>query len=387
MLGLFQETLNKWLRASSIIVSIFIGLSVGIITNSISHILPNTLLFLTSLKISIAFALFSAGITYWIFWCLSKSIINKRIDVAIELRRLGLFERFGDAIGGFLFFVQSSNFEKTLDWFREASTWRIKCLIAKVIHQQLNRSFQKEAVIINIPTYAEYSNILKDLLKDVEDVYFTCIKSPKNWFEALDDISYEHETLPKKYRPNKDYRYNSNNLSISDERKDKYPVHYIRFLEKPSDQAKRRRVFLLNNKEWNSLIETNNYDYYKKFVGPCIKANIATLFVNIKEFSKKIVHSEDNIRIPMTNAIEHNITKSDYTVFENYAVMVYKESRYRKNGKFNSSPNLHFKIEPHGSSYAEFLNILFDSENNIDCNYGVLNPQQVEQIINDQTVA
>ncbi|HUU41669.1 MAG TPA: hypothetical protein VMW42_12065, partial [Desulfatiglandales bacterium] len=314
--------------------------------------------------------------------------LRSRTEIAIRMDELTLFQRVGTTLGSLLFFISPSKFEKTLNWLsREHQTRNIKFIIAKAIHQQLERSFDDEVIRMHIRSYADHSSVAADLLTIITDVCFTIIKSPRNWFIDLDSKSVEHDKLGSSFEDALK-KFDSQKLmalGYSEENVLLYPTHFIRFLDKPSDESIRRRVFLLDKKEWEDLLNPNYSDFYHKFMAPCKLAKIETRFVNLEELEGTINTVEESISRPLLKAKQANITQQDYDVFEKGALMVYIDptSQPSKDSYSNNyGPILEFSIGPKVKKYSGFLDIIFSGR--LNKRHGVYTPEEIEADYFDQ---
>lgn len=330
----FDSSQNLSQTVRDIILAVMVGVLCGIITSIIMCV-----------------------VTSWVY--------NKRAQVAINLDEFISLRRVSETLGSLLFFISPSNFEKTLLWLtKEYHTRSVKFLIAKVIHQQLDRSFGDEKIQLHVGSYAEHSRVVADLLTVAQDVCFTCIKSPRNWFIDLDKHNIEHEELPIILKETIENKINYSNLTkggYSQENAQLYPVHFIRFLDRPSHSALRRRVFLLRSGEWNDLKTKDNLDFNQKFMLPCIAAGVETVFVNVDQLCANIRSTTDDLSRPILEAIDNNITEQDYDIFEKAALMVYTTAK-SESGEADLDDRTHileFNIGPKVKKYSDFLDIIF----------------------------
>ncbi len=293
-------------------------------------------------------------------------------------------------MASFLFWIKASNLERVLGWFRRRLNHDVKILIAKVIHQQLDRAFASDEIVMHVPCYAEYSAVLAELLQGVSNVCFTCIYSPKRWFEELDEDRYTHDTLPEWIAKELGAGYFDaqavEDAGIAPSRVPLFPSHYIEFLKGGGGNSQRRRVFLLNDAEWEETTTASHRAFYKKFIGPCKVAKIETRFVKTKVLEATIQNAPDRISKHVLPALRDGILSQDYAVFEKQAVMSYvepplgvggavaaAEDADDENGAASvarmSSPVLRFWIGYEARRYVRFLDVVFSDS--VGEQYGV----------------
>lgn len=382
----------EWTRRGALIASFLVGL--GVCGLQLLHPLAQTP---ASVETSIGtvgraalarasaglLGLLSVAVSYALLSLAHLYVLKLRVDTGRLLDQLKLFDRLGDAVGGLLFFVASSNFDKTLSWFGRPYPPTTKTLIAKVICEQLNRSFSEEFIRLRVSTYAECSNILSHLMAGAEDVCFTCIKSPKSWFTELDQDRYVHDALPAHITRSADGSLFDRDALIeaglSEGRVDKYPLHYVKFLEKPS-RATRRRAFLLNTTEWEELVKPENREFFHKFMRPC-KDIVDTRFVQIETFQKVASDARDEIRIPAERAIRSNVLRQDYEVFDRNALLVYYSAAQpdapapAPPAEARGDQYLEFQVGPRAEEYTAFLDLVYSDETGPE--YGIYTEDQL----------
>jgi len=310
------------------------------------------------LSISLS-ALFIYFIVYYLLFLIENILILFKAKICSKSLDWSWQERIEHTLGSFLFFTNYGNFEKKLKWFNSFQSSGMKFVLGNVILEQLNRAFKGENVIqITNIKYADHSSILSKLLNSgVKNICFTCIKSPKNWFLELDKEIIKHEELIEsniipELDENKLKTPDVNGNRLTDNNWNKYPLHYIQFLNHDSRDSKRRRIFILSDDEWSSLVDKDNIDYFNKFIYPCFKKQIDTRFVKLSDLNKYIEKNETEIVEPLYEAIKQNVTFQDYDVFENSAVLIYDEHNKR----------LEFKIGSSVSVYSGFMEKIFSGD-------------------------
>jgi len=376
-----QRAHYNWRKKAAPLLGLALGISIsalvgGIISTASSAPSAKTLEFWVIVVASGAVSGFFSfiimnGITSW--------FLAKHAELTKVAQELEFFRRAGDKLGAFMFFVKESNFDKTLDWFYRMNSRSLNMVIAQVIKEQLDRAFEHTSISIPINTYADHSNVLARLLPVAENVCFTCIKSPKTWFQDLDKDYVEHDVLPSALQT-KVVIKTSGLPDYSEERIKKYPTHYIYFLILPRHDVVRRRVFLLKKPDWDDLLNKEHYAFFRKFVDPC-KDIVETLFVDIEKFKNIITMRASNpIRAQILKAIEENVLQKDYDIFEQKAMLVFDP----KPTGAPDHPTLEFHVGEKVNIYARFLDIVF-SLGKKRKEYGVYTVEEVEELIEERS--
>jgi len=380
------EYISSWNRWGQLIVSALAGIAFGIIVGLLPPLREGNIKS-HDVIMTVATSVLSGAILYCFMWFLGLLIFGKRVQIAEQLRDFHIVRRLEDQFGAFLFFVKSSNFERTLGWFCKEYPVEVKLLIARVIHQQLNRSFGGNVVRMYVHSYSDHSSVVADLLQVARNVCFTCIKSPKDWLLELDkNPSVEHIPLPSYLDPSPDFHssyddlvkkgYSSKNASL-------YPTHYVRFLERPDGGVVRRRAFLLEEPQWKNLVDPQYELFYRKFMDPIHKAGLAeaTLFVRLAELQQRAISASPDKRDVIVEALNANITSLDYDLFERSAVLAFHDKVSAAKHPIQTTkmlPSLEFRVGPEVEKYSKFLDFLFE---NADPTFGVYSPAEVEEII------
>jgi hypothetical protein len=373
-----QRAHYNWRKKAAPLLSLALGISIsalvgGIISTASSAPSSKTLEFWV---IVVASGAVSAIFSFIIMNGITSWFLAKHAELTKVAQELEFFRRAGDKLGAFMFFVEGSNLDKALEWFHGTNSRSLNMVIAQVIQEQLDRAFEPTSISVPISTYADHSNVLTRLLSGAENVCFTCIKSPKNWFLKLDDDSVEHDSLPLALEA--DCTIDVNALDgYSEERINKYPTHFIHFLHLPHPGISRRRAFLLDKEEWKDLLNKKHYAFFRKFIDPCRKI-IDTRFVQV-ELLQRIaqVRAIHKIRSDVAKAIEENVLQKDYDIFEGKAMLVFVPQA----PEGAQHPTLEFHVGEKVSIYARFLDIIFS---NFDKQYGVYTVEEVEELINRQ---
>ena len=378
---MMQEITNnefQLLKKNNIWKTVLITLSVGIAVNFLYGMLssdPSKAQ--RGFILAIGSAAGAAGISMFV----ADFSLIKMIGKCNEANRFGTELQFPmrveSTLGPLLFYVKNGNFEKTLSWFGDIQSLSIKILLSKIIYFQLQQSFGEEVIRIHVGNYADHSNVLKDLLTGISNACFTCITSPRRWFKDLDGRNVQHEMLPESFG---EVEYKADQLhGISAINKEKFPSHYVRFLEKSSDTAERRRAFFLDQTEWVELTDEVNLEFYKKFMGPCKTVGIKTRFVNLVELEAAYATLPNPERTRVAKAIQGNITQRDYDIFDKAAVMVFKDIGAitdEESSLYGSGPYLEFSLGRRVAEYTDFLDEVFSGK--LDSSFGVYTPEEIE---------
>ena len=360
-----------------IIVTIFITFAVGIAVNILYGFLSDDSSN-TKYILAIGSAAAAAGICIYINEVLLIRMINTLNEVNRFGKELQFPARIETTLSTLLFWVKHGKFEKTLSWFGFIPLISVKILLAKIIHLQLQQSFDEEIIRIHIGNYADHSKVLKNLLDGISNTCFTCIKSPRNWFKELDARNVQHKLLPPIFLDKVEYDPQQI-TEISKVNRDKYPSHYIHFLEKASQDVTRRRVFLLDKTQWEDLTKPENEEFYKKFMQPCKIAQVETRFVNLDILKEKFTNIQDPEREKIAKAMESNIAHQDYDIFEKSAVIVFKDTEDitgAESARYGNGPYLEFFIGAKVNIYRDLLDILFSEL--LDKDYGVYTSDEIE---------
>ncbi len=380
---MMQEITNdKYIQLRKIIIwaTILITLSVGIAVNYFYGLLTigtSPTQGHRALLLAIGSAAGAAGICMFVGEFLLVWTIGKCNEVNRFGTELQFPQRVENTLGSLLFYIKNGNFEKTLSWFGDIKLISVKALLSKVVFLQLQQSFGEEVIRIHVGNYADHSNVLKQLLTGISDACLTCIKSPRRWFKDLDDRHVQHEILPSFFD---NVEYNVDQLyGISTTNKNKYPSHYVRFLEKSPDTATRRRAFFLGDVEWTELTDPTNSEFYRKFMEPCKVAKIETRFVNLKELETTYRTLPSQERIKVAKAIQNNITTQDFDIFEKKAIMLFRDTKEitdEESCLYGSGPYLEFSIRKNVAIYSDFLDEIFSGK--LDSSFGVYKPEEIE---------
>lgn len=328
----------------------------------------------------------SAGIsglsTHFIMDRLISRSFARHAELAQVANQLEFFRRANDKLGAFLFFVNGTSLESALGWFKESQSRSLNMVIARAIQEQLDRSFEPTGIVMPINAYADFSAVTDAFLEVARDVCFTCILSPKNWFLSVAKPSVSHVRLPRGLQPpagQPDYDPNSL-VGLDQLYWEKYPAHFVSFLETPGEGVQRRRVFLLDEDEWKDMLDPANKAFFDKFMGPCRRAAaLDTRFVRLPS-----LETAASIRAPtrekqvLTAAIAQKITDQDYEVFEGQALLVYTEP-----AGAGSPEALEFKVGSTVKAYADFIECLFS----LDQEYGVHTYDEVSLLISSPPAA
>jgi len=310
---------------------------------------------------------------------ITTRFLSKYAALTKTAQELEFFRRAGDKLGAFMFFVEGSNLDRALGWMSGTNSRSLNMVMAQVIQEQLDRAFQPTRVIIPIGSFSDHSNILARLLPNAENVCFTCIKSPRNWFIELDNDGVVHEDLPATLPQTRDI--NVTMLTpYSQERVRKYPSHYIRFLQSGHCSLQRRRVFLLNRGEWDNLVAPNNSEFFEKFMMPCERTGfVETRFVCVDRMEYMVgVRGDTNIRTRVQLAVKENVLASDYDIFEGRAMLVYIPAPPADANAKKEQPVLEFHVGGKVSVYADLVDLVFKE---LTDEYGIFTPEQVRAMI------
>ena len=372
------EWTRKWSLISSSLLGLGLSVLVGVVLLSAGSVAPPA-----AVLLAFSSALLSTALTYAGMLVLADRAHGRRAAVAIRLDELVLLKRAGTTLGSLLFFIARTRFETALGWLADDRFRDARFVIAAAIEQQLDRSFDNDdddGFWMPISAYADHSVIVAELLRCANNVCFTCIKSPKSWFLDLDRDRIEHQELPLKYRSDGSLAFAPEILKqqgCSAERAEKYPTHFVRFLDKPAGESIRRRAFLLDdsgdNSEWKKLLEPAHYEFFRKFIGPCKEALIETRFVNLTILEKRLSAAAENIAKVFHAARESNITRQDYDIFEGTALLVFEDSA---SGTRDAGPTLEFKVGDRVKKYHDFVTLIFSGS--LGQEHGVFTPEEIE---------
>ena len=399
----FQKCI-KWNMMYSLLISAFVGLAIAFLFKPCMEKWlascpqgaenPKAQWGVAALACALSWFVIHYGCNWW--YC------RTRIEAGRHFSELCLYERLGRKIGPLTFFLGNTNFDLVLDHFGRDGPAGSKLLLRQVVQEQLNRAYAGNAVQIPVPNYAEFSSVLANLLDYAEDVCFTCIWAPKEWFMQLNSDAIVHRDLPKDFCPRDwknghDPRNQMQGLGIAESRAGKYPAHYLEFLVRRRSSSVRRRVFLLNEQQWESLISAQNLPFLDVFMGPCEKASVTTQFVDLKKLREQHAYLKHPHRERVESALERNIARRDYTVFADKAfpplnaVMVYRDgcegegARPCEAGGAAVMPRrkmaaLEFQTGDQANLYSDFLDTLFSA--GLCAEHGVFSVSEVRNLIN-----
>ena len=394
----FMKTINDaaqahygWVRAGTWRVSLVVGIGMALYLISTSSQKSDPWAYCSAGGKSLLGACASFGVLS----LLAHMFLGKQLKACASFSELRLFDHLGAKVGALLFFIQDTKFDGVLGWFSQNYPESTKFLVGRVIRQQLNRAYADDTIRVPISNYAEFSTVLSGLTGHASRIDFTCIFAPSEWFKRLDGRSVEHRCLERDEFPPAEGAPDFDpsalvTLGISNEEAGKYPGHYIQFLKRRSPGDVRHRVFLLDDLQWGKLVTGTNRPFFDKFMKPCKRAGVETRFVKVSQLRGNAASLIDELRKPIEDAVEGNVTHSEYTVFDGNAVMVYKEScdgdEPRSCEAGGSRPrlriaNLEFEMGDRARRYAAFIDALFAGH--LQQSHGVHTPEQIESMLED----
>lgn len=299
----------------------------------------------------------------------SNQMLKERADLALRLKKLeevvtdlgtAQSARLDKMLKSHALFTENNKFEKILGWLEIETHAGIKWLIARMISHQLSNAFRDgDRIVLRQQSYTDHSIIFSELVDQARDICLTCIRSPVEWFGELskapsDTLQDTTDLLIRKLLSPEEL------TKVTDDRKLKYPMHFIKFLKPTS--GKRRRVFLLSEEsdargesEWAKLLDNRNVAYFLKFIVPCYYRKIRTRFVNIEELVSHLsvfsTPEQDIIRV----ARRENMFKTDYNIFNDQAIMVFTPSDFDINQQKDEIVFKVTDVEP----YIKFIDFIF----------------------------